>query len=75
MIVEGDFTETTEGTNVILTERFSMRPFSASLRVSLPGNAAKLLPEMKPLRLKVFADVARALGNDGFVHVNVIAIF
>lgn len=79
VFVDGDFEKSVEGNNVVLMHTLSipdkMPKLDATFKIVLPKAAVQSLPTGKPLRLRVFGDVTKPLGKDGFINVAPVAIF
>lgn len=75
IFIDGDFDQSVSGKNVILASRLTPTPFKCWFRVFLPTSASQMLPKTKPLHLRVFGDVTRPLGDDGFIDVAAIAVY
>lgn len=73
--VDGDFEKSTNGEGVILIRHFSDEPFKCSFRIYLPLIAVKSLPSVKQLHARVFGEVMRPLGNDGFIDLKGVAVY
>jgi signal transduction histidine kinase len=74
VLVDGEFDESVNRESATLTKEFSTDPKS-SFRISLPQKAFQALPNTRPLCLRVFGHVTKALGEDGFVDVAAIAAY
>jgi hypothetical protein len=78
IFVDGEFTESLQGDKAVLTSDFSVPTTppskAASFRVSLPRKEIANLPKQR-LRLTIFGDVIKPLGEDGTVDIAPIAIY
>jgi hypothetical protein len=78
IFVDGEFTESLQGDKALLTYDFRVPTTppskAASFRVSLPRKQIANLPTHR-LRLTIFGDVTKPLGEDGTVDVAPIAIY
>ena len=79
VFVDGDFEKSVKGDNIVLMHTLAipdrMPRLDATFMVVLARTDAQSLPTGKPLRLRVFGNVTKPLGKDGFVNVAPVAIF
>jgi hypothetical protein len=82
VFVDGDFAKTVRGTDIVLTHNLSSGAKSpsvpqpkASFRVVVPAGGLRPVPQGAPLHFRVFGNVTKPLGKDGFVDVAPVAIF
>jgi len=79
VFVDGDFDESVRNGSVLLIHALAGPPntgkLNASFRITVPQNALRSMPKGKPLRLTIFGEVIKPLGNDGVVSVAPVAIF
>jgi hypothetical protein len=78
IFVDGEFTESLQGDQALLTYDFSVPTTparkAASFRVSLPRKQIASLPTQR-LRLTIFGDIIKPLGDDGTIDIAPIAIY
>lgn len=73
IFLDNAFDKITSASESILVDKFETKPRAVTFRVHVPKSAKADLP--KNGRLRVFGDVVRPLGDDGYVDVRAIAIF
>jgi len=73
VFVDDAFDKIISATETTLVAKFATKPRAVVFRVHVPRSARADLP--KNGRLRVFGDVVRPLGNDGYVEVRAIAVF
>ncbi|MGA8764492.1 MAG: hypothetical protein WB562_16610 [Candidatus Sulfotelmatobacter sp.] len=81
VFVDGEFDKTVKGSNVVLSHSVDFiavdapRP-KASFRVVVPAGNVRLMSQGgRTLQLRVFGNVTKPLGKDGFVDVAPVAIY
>jgi len=82
VFVDGDFEKSVAGSDIVLTHNVASDAISpsvpqpkASFRVIVPTGGLRPAPKGVPLHLRVFGNVTKPLGKDGFVDVAPVAIF
>jgi len=81
LFVDGDFTRNKSGGLVVLVHDFALTPlvgmpkYKVRFRVTLPATAPQSLPKGSTVTVRVFGDVTKPLGNDGFIDVAPVSIF
>jgi len=75
LFVNGQFNEATGGENVVMVETFSTKPHKVQFRFSIPKSQMPDIQGENGVRLRVFGNVIRPLGRDGYVNIQAIAAY